>query len=132
MTGPGLPGGSVPPAQEVVDYIRFKFFKSAGQRELEELKGEELNVLCSDVTSSLEEECSTVIKPGPCQRDTGTGHCNAGNESVTSATLANVLPKLEMGVTTSSSTQLHTGAYTKGLPSSQEVLNVITGKYNEV
>ena len=47
MTGPGLPGRGVPPAQEVLDYIRFKFFKSAGQRELEELKGEELNVRCS-------------------------------------------------------------------------------------
>ena len=131
MAGPGLPGRGVPPAQEDLDYIRFKFFKSAGQRELEELKGEELNVRCSDVTTSLVEECSTVIKPGPCKRDTGIGHCNAGNESVTSAKLANVLPKLEMGETTSPSTQLHTGADTKGLPFFLEVLNVITGKYNE-
>ena len=105
MTGPGLPGRGVPSAEEVLDCIRFKFFKSAGRRELEEVKSEEQNVQCSDVTTGLEEEWSTVIEPGPCKRDTGIGLCNRGDESITSST------------------------FHKGIPSSQEILNVIADKY---
>ena len=129
MTGPGLPGRGFPSAQEVLDYIRFKFFKSAGRRELEEVKSEEQNVQCSDVTTGLEEERSTVIEPGPRKRDTGIGHWNRGDESITSAKLASALPKLEMGETTSPSSRLHKGADAKGVPSPQEILNLIADKY---
>ena len=55
----------VPSAQDVLDYIRLKFFKSAGPRELEGVKCEEQNVQCSDVTTGLEEECFHVVEPGP-------------------------------------------------------------------
>ena len=129
MTGPGLPGRDFPSAQDVLDYIRFKFFKSAGRRELEEVKSEEQNVQCSDMTTGLEEECSTVIEPGPRKRDTGIGHWNRGDESITSAKLADSLPKLEMGETTSPSSWLHKGADAKRVPSSQEILNLIVDKY---
>ena len=129
MTGPGLPGRGVPSAQEVLDYIRFKFFKSAGRRELKEVKSEEQNVQCSDVTTSLKEECSTVIEPGPRKRDTGIGHYNRGDVSITSAKLADALPKLEMGETTSPSSPFHKGADAKEIPSSQEILQSIADKY---
>ena len=129
MTGPGLPGRGVPSAQEVLDYIRFKFFKSAGRRELKEVKSEEQNVQCSDVTTGLEEECSTVIEPGPRKRDTGIGHYNRGDVSITSAKLADALPKLEMGETTSPSSPFHKGADAKKMPSSQEVLNLFADNY---
>ena len=131
MTGPGLPGRGFPSAQEVLDYIRFKFFKSAGRRELEEVKSAEQNVQYSDVTTGQEEGCSTVIEPGPCKRDTGTGHWNRGDEGITSAELEDALPKLEMGETTSPSSPFHKGADAKGMPSTQEVLNLITDKYSE-
>ena len=55
----------LPSAQDVLDYIRLKFFKSAGPRELEGVKCEEQNVQCSDVTTGLEEECFHVVEPGP-------------------------------------------------------------------
>ena len=129
ITGPGLPGRGVPSAQEVLDYIRFKFFKSAGRRELEEVKSAEQNVQYSDVTTGQEEGCSTVIEPGPCKRDTGTGHWNRGDEGITSAELEDALPELEMGETTSPSSPFHKGADAKGMPSTQEVLNLITDKY---
>ena len=129
MTGPGLPGRGVPSAQEVLDYIRFKFFKSVGRRELEEVKSEEQNVQRSDVTTCLEEECSTVIEPGPHKRDTGIGHYNRGDESITFAKLADALPKLEMGETTSPSSPFHKGADAKMIPGSQEVLNLIADNY---
>ena len=128
MTGPGLPGRGVPSAQEVLDYIRFKFFKSAGRRELEEVKSEEQNVQCSAVTPGQEQECSTVIEPGPRKRDTGIGHCNRV-VGITSAKLADALPKLEMGETTSPSSPFHKGADAKGMPCPQEVLNVIADNY---
>lgn len=129
MTGPGLPGRGVPSAQEVLDYIRFKFYKSVGRRELEEVKSEEQNVQRSDVTTCLEEECSTVIEPGPHKRDTGIGHYNRGDESITSAKLADALPKLEMGETTSPSSSFHKGADAKKMPVSQEFFNLMAGKY---
>ena len=119
MTGPGLPGRGVPSAEEVLDFIRFKFFKSADRRELEEVKSEEQNVQCSDVTTGLEEEWSTVIEPGPCKRDTGIGLCNRGDESITSAKLAGALPIVLVPPST----------FHKGIPSSQEILNVIADKY---
>ena len=131
MTGPGLPGRGFPSVQEVLDYIRFKFFKSAGRRELEEVKSTEQNVQYSDVTTGQEKECSTVIEPGPCKRDTGTGHWNRGDEGITSAELADALPKLEMGETTSPPSPFHKYADAKGMPSTQEVLNLITDNYLE-
>ena len=130
MTGPGLPGRGVPSAQEVLDYIRFKFFKSAGRRELGEVKSEEQNVQCSDVTTGLEEECSTVIEPGPRKRDTGIGHYNRGDVSMISTKLADALPKLEIRVETMSpSFPFHEGADAKRMPSHQDCLNLIASKY---
>ena len=119
MTGPGLPGRGVPSAEEVLDFIRFKFFKSAGRRELEQVKSEEQNVQCSDVTTGLEEEWSTVIEPGPCKRDTGIGLCSRGDESITSAKLAGALPIV----------LVPPSPFHKGISSSQEILNVIADKY---
>ena len=119
MTGPGLPGRGVPSAQEVLDYIRFKFFKSAGRRELEEVKSEEQNVQCSDVTTGLEEDCSTI-----------TRLFNRGDVSMTSAKLADALPKLEIrGETMSPSSPFHKGADAKGVPRSQDILTDIASKY---
>ena len=130
MTGPGLPGRGVPSAQEVLDYIRFKFFKSAGRRELKEVKSEEQNVQCSDVTTSLEEECSTVIEPGPRKRDTGIGHYNRGDVSMTSTKLADTLPKLEIRAETMApSFPFHEGADAKRMPSPQDFLNLMARKY---
>lgn len=124
MTGPGLPGRGAPSAQEVLDYIRFKFFKSACRRELEQVKSEEQNVQCSDVTSGLEEECSTVIEPGPCKRDTGIGLCNRGDEGITSEKLADALPIL-----LASLSPFHKGADAKGMPVIQEILSRIAAGY---
>ena len=130
MTGPGLPGRGVPSAQEVLDYIRFKFFKSVGRRELEEVKSEEQNVQRSDVTTGLEEECSTLIEPGPRKRDTGIGHYNRGDVSMTSAKLADALPKLEIrGETMSLSSPFHKGAYAKRISSDEDILKLLASKY---
>ena len=129
MTGPRLPGRGVPSAQEVLDYIRFKFFKSAGRRELELVKSEEQNVQCSGVTTSLEEECSPVIEPGPQKTDATVGHSDRGNESIPSAKFADALRKLEMGETTPLSSRLHTGADAKGMPSPQDILSSISSSY---
>ena len=125
MTGPGLPGRGVPSAQEVLDYIRFKFFKSAGRRELEEVKSEEQNVQRSGVTTGLEEECSHVVEPGPQKEDTTVGHGDSGNERTPSE-------KLELGEATSSSTPLPLGAGAKETPSAQYVLNLIAHNYTNV
>ena len=129
MTGPGLPGRGVPSAQEVLDYIRFKVFKSAGRRELEQVKSEEQNVQCSGVTTSLEEECSPVIEPGPQKTDATVGHSDRGNESIPSAKFADALHKLEMGETTPLSSRLHIGADAKGMLSPQDILSSISSSY---
>ena len=129
ITGPGLPGRGVPSAQDVLDYIRFKFFKSAGPRELEEVKSEEQKVQCSGATTSLEEECSPAIEPGPQKKDTTVGHGDDENESIHSAKLADLRLELEVEETTSPSTLLPTGADTVGFSSAQEVLNRIATKY---
>ena len=125
MTGPGLPGRGVPSAQEVLDYIRFKFFKSVGRRELEEVKSEEQNVQRSDVTTGLEEECSTLIEPGPRKRDTGIGHYNRGDVSMTSAKLLREI----RGETMSPSSPFHKGAYAKRISSDEDILKLITSEY---
>ena len=125
ITGPGLPGRGVPSAQDILDYIRFKFFKSAGPRELEGVKCEEQNVQCSDVTTGLEEECSPVIEPGPQKKDTTMGHGDSENERIYSAKLADLQLKLEVEETTSPSTSLPTGADRKVFPSFQEVMDRI-------
>ena len=132
ITGPGLPGRGVPSAQDVLDYIRFKFFKSAGPRELEEVKSEEQKVQCSGATTSLEEECSPVIEPGPQKKGTTVGHGDSENESIFSAKLADLQLKLEVEETTSPSTSLPTGADTEGFSSTQEALHRIAAKYDEV
>ena len=123
MTGPGLPGRGVPSAQEVLDYIKLKllkFFKSAGPRELEAVKSEEQNVQCSAATTSLEEECSYDIEPGPYKRDTRIGHGDIGNESTPSIKLEN--PDIKVQDCSEA-----TGA--RELPSDQAVLNLIANKY---
>ena len=123
MTGPGLPGRGVPSAQEVLDYIKLKllkFFKSAGPRELEAVKSEEQNVQCSGATTSLEEECSHVIEPGPCKRDTRIGHGDIGNESTPSIKSEN--PDIKVQDCSEA-----TGA--RELPSDQDILNLIAKKY---
>ena len=119
ITGPGLPGRGVPSAQEVLDYIRFKFFKSAGRRELEEVKSEEQNVQCSDVTTGLEEDCSTITRLS-----------SRGDVSMTSAKLADALPKLEIrGELMSPSSPFHKGADAKGVPRPEHILAEIASKY---
>ena len=127
ITGPGLPGRGFPSAQEVLDYIRFKFFKSAGPREPEKKRvgSEERNVQSSDATTSLEEECSHVVEPGPQKEDTTVAHGDSGNESTPSE-------KLELGEATSSSTPLSLGAGAKEFPSAQDVLNLIADNYTNV
>lgn len=124
ITGPGLPGRGFPSAQEVLDYIRFKFFKSAGPREPEKKRvgSEEQNVQSSDATTSLEEECSHVVEPGPQKEDTTVAHGDSGNESTPSE-------KLELGEATLSSTPLSLGAGVKEVPSAQDVLNLIADNY---
>ena len=134
ITGPGLSGIGVPSAQEILDYIRFKLFKSAGPRELEELKSEEQKVQCSGATTSLEEECSPVIEPGPQKKDTTVGHGGSENESISSAKLADLRLKREVEETTSPSTLLPTRVDirfddTVGFSSAQEVLNRVATKY---
>ena len=122
MTGPGLPGRGVPSAQEVLDYIKLKllkFFKSAGPREVEAVKSEEQNVQCSGATS-LKEECSYVIEPGPYERDTRIGHGDIGNESTPFIKLEN--PDIKVQDCSEA-----TGA--RELPSKQAVLNLIANKY---
>ena len=123
ITGPGLPGRGVPSAQDVLDYIRFKFFKSSGPRELEGLKCEEQNVQCRDMTTGLGDECSPVIEPGPQKKDTTVGHGNSENERIYSAKLADLQLKLKVEETTSPSTSLPTGADTRVSSSTQEVLD---------
>ena len=117
ITGPGLPGRGVPSAQEVLDYIKFKFFKSAGPREPEEVKSGEQNVQSSGATTSLEEECSHVVEPGP-----QVGHGDSGNERTPSE-------KLELGEATSSSTPLPLRVGAIEVPSTQDVLNLISDNY---
>ena len=129
ITGPGLPGRGVPSAQDVLDYIRFKFFKSAGPRELEEVKSEEQKVQCSGATTSLEEEFSPVIEAVPQKKDTTVCHGDSENESIPSAKLADLQLKLEVEETTLPSTSLPTGADTKVFSSTQEVLDRIATKY---
>ena len=86
ITGPELP------AQAVLNYIRCNFFKSARPRKLEEVKSEEQNVQYSSATTSLEEECSHVIEPGPQT----VGHGDSENESTRSVKLAGVRQKLDL------------------------------------
>ena len=50
----------------------------------------------SSATTSLEEECSHVIEPGPQKRDTTVGHGDSENESTRSVTLAGVRQKLDL------------------------------------
>ena len=128
ITGPGLPGRGVPSAQDVLDYIRLKFFKSAGPRELEEVKSEEQKVQCSGATTSLEEEFSLVIEPVPQKKDTTVGHGDSENEKKTSAKLADLQIDCEVKETTSPSTSLPTGADTIRFSSTQEILNRIAEK----
>lgn len=47
-------------------------------------------------TTSLEEECSHVIEPGPQKRDTTGGHGDSENESTSSVKLAGVRQKLDL------------------------------------
>ena len=63
---------------------------------------------CSGATTSLGEECSPVIEPGPQKKDTTVGHGDSENESISSAKLANLQLKLEVEETTSPSTSLDT------------------------
>ena len=86
---------------------------------------------CSGATTSLEEECSPVIEPGPQKKGTTVGHGDSENESIFSAKLADLQLKLEVEETTSLSTSLPTGADTKVFPSAQEVLDRIATKYLE-
>ena len=83
---------------------------------------------CSGATTSLEEECSPVIEPGPQKKGTTVGHGDSENESIFSAKLADLQLKLEVEETTSPSTSLPTGADTKVFPSAQEVLDRIATK----
>ena len=129
ITGPGLPGRGVPSAQDVLGYIRFKFFKPAGPRELEEVKSEEQKVQCSGATTSLEEEFSLVIEPVPQKKDTTVGHGDSENEKKTSAKLADLQIDCEVKETTSPSTSLPTVADPIGFSSSQAFLNLIASKY---
>ena len=87
---------------------------------------------CSGATTSLEEECSPVIEPGPQKKGTTVGHGDSENESIFSAKLADLQLKLEVEETTSPSTSLPTGADTEGFSSAQEALNRIAAKYYEV
>ena len=84
---------------------------------------------CSGATTSLEEECSPVIEPGPQKKDTTVGHGDGENESIYSAKLADLRLELEVEETTSPSTLLPTGADTVGFSSTQEVLNRVATKY---
>lgn len=84
---------------------------------------------CSGATTSLEEECSPVIEPGPQKKGTTVGHGDCENESIFSAKLADLQLKLEVEETTSPSTSLPTGADTKGFSPAHEVLNTIATKY---
>ena len=77
---------------------------------------------CSGATTSLEEECSPVIEPGPQKKGTTVGHGDSENESIFSAKLGDLQRKLEVEETTSPSTSLPTGA-------AQEVLDRIATKY---
>ena len=123
MTGPGLPGRGVPSAQEVLDYIKLKllkFFKSAGPRELEAVKSESHRYTARFAPTSLEEECSYVIEPGPYKRDTRIGHGDIGNESTPFIKLEN--PDIKVQDCSEA-----TGA--RELPSDQAVLNLIANKY---
>ena len=77
---------------------------------------------CSGATTSLEEECSPVIEPGPPKKGTTVGHGDSENKSIFSAKLGDLRLKLEVEETTSPSTSLPTGA-------AQEVFNRIATKY---
>ena len=83
----------------------------------------------SGATTSLEEECSPVIEPGPQKKGTTVGHGDSENESIFSAKLGDLQLKLEVEETTSPSTSLPTGADTKVFSSTQEVLDRIATKY---
>ena len=76
----------------------------------------------SGATTSLEEESSHVVEPGPQKEDTTVAHGDSGNESTPSE-------KLELGGATSSSTPLPLGAGAKEVPSAQDVLNLIADNY---
>ena len=89
---------------------------------------------CSGATTSLEEECSPVIEPGPQKTDTTVGHGDGENESISSAKLADLQLKLEVEKTTSPSTSLPTVVDirlddTVGFYPSQEFLGRIASKY---
>ena len=85
---------------------------------------------CSGATTSLEEECSPVIEPGPQKKGTTVGHGDSENENIFSAKLADLQLKLEVEETTSPSTSLPTGADTKGFSSAREFLpNRFATKY---
>ena len=83
---------------------------------------------CSGATTSLEEECSPAIEPGPQKKDTTVGHGDSENEKLSSAKLADLQIDCEMKETTSPSTSLPTGADTILFSSTQEVLNRIAEK----
>ena len=123
ITGPGLPGRGVPSAQDILDYIRFKFFKSSGPRELEGVKCEEQNLQCNDMTTGLGEECSPVIEPGPRKKDTTVGHGDSENERIYS--VVDLQIDREVKATTSPSTSLPTGAEKIRFSSTQEVVDRI-------
>ena len=82
------------------------------------MKSEEQKVQCSGATTSLEEECSHVIEPGPQKKDTTVGHGDSENESISCANVPAFL-EVKVGETMSPSTSLPT----------QEVLDRIATQY---